>query len=1176
MSSSALAGAPASSADGAPRISPTTGRFPTRGLVRWWVLLWILAFIQSPGRVVADTKHDLTEDPAGFLSRSLQIWSDILPLGQLQNQAYGYLFPQGAFFALADVLPDWLAPMWLVQSVWWALLLTVAFTGFYRLAEAAGVGNHPGRVFAALLFALSPRILTTLGAISSEAWPVAMAPWIALPLLRVLGRIRDTTAMQCVRAVMLSALAVLLTGAVNATSTAAACVVAGLLLVGAGVWGPGRRKAWAMLCGWIAALIVVSLWWLVPLFLLGRYAPPFTDYIESSGVTTRWMNLPETLRGTTSWAPFVSVERVGGNALVVEPVLIIATILITAVGLLGLSLADMPRRRLWWLIGAIGLISMAAWTAAFGLFGEHMRELLDGPLAALRNLHKFDPVLRIPVLLGVAHIASKLPWPSIGRGTRKTWTAWMHPEKYPRGAAAMLLLIVAVAATSPAWSGRLAPKDPYESVPAMWHQAADWLNENAADSRTMLQPSMPFADQEWGFTRDEPLQALTEVPWVVRDAIPLVPPEAIRALDGLQEELARGESVDTLAETLHTEGIGHILVRYDAKSSNRATDLGNLERTLSASPGFEHAAEFGEGTREGIVIWSVTPESGADGAALAPRIIDTSEIPLVSGGPEVLPRLDDVDGSSPVRILATEGAGTVTDTPTLRGRNYGEVTGAVSGILSPDDDPGVSNLVSDYPVDGIPQTSVLAGRGSVSASSSAADPYSFGGSVPSRSVNSLVDGNPNTWWEPSRGTGQAEWVQFDLEEPTNLATVTLTAARAPVEVRVRTDAGSTTVQLSPGDPTSVALPAGETSTVRITATDARLGFALSEVSAWSSDGTDVTPARIPAVPDASSDVQRWVLGQEISEGTMQRMITVPEDRDGIMVTLDTDTCRSGLEDSWTTLGGEDVACGEEFELAAGPHIVQSDARWVALTGADFTAPSAAEQDAALLGDGVDATDSTRIIWDATSVNSGLRATLGGEALEPVTVNGWQQGWIVPPGASGQYEVTFPAESTWRTGIIGGGVLAAIVAVIALVLWRRVEDPDETITLHDAPIAPDLPRWTAVATATATVGLVAGWQGLLVGALTALVGMGLPALGRAIPHAPWSKAARALERPTVLGSLAAAVLTLAGVLLSHTPWPANGYFDAGWSLQLLCVTSLVLVGAAQWRPSHRRAGSSTKA
>ena len=66
---------------------------------------------------------------------------------------------------------------------------------------------------AGFAYALSPRMLTTLGTISIEAWPSALAPWVLLPL--IIGAARGSPR----RAAALSALAVAMVGGVNATAT---------------------------------------------------------------------------------------------------------------------------------------------------------------------------------------------------------------------------------------------------------------------------------------------------------------------------------------------------------------------------------------------------------------------------------------------------------------------------------------------------------------------------------------------------------------------------------------------------------------------------------------------------------------------------------------------------------------------------------------------------------------------------------------------------------------------------------------------------------------------------------------------------------------------------------------------------------------------------------------------
>lgn len=92
-------------------------------------------------------------NPLRFAARALNLWSSDLPFGQAQNQAYGYLFPHGAFFSLGHLLG---VPAWVTQRLWWALLIVAGFWGLIRVAEALGIGTRGSRIIAAVAFALSP------------------------------------------------------------------------------------------------------------------------------------------------------------------------------------------------------------------------------------------------------------------------------------------------------------------------------------------------------------------------------------------------------------------------------------------------------------------------------------------------------------------------------------------------------------------------------------------------------------------------------------------------------------------------------------------------------------------------------------------------------------------------------------------------------------------------------------------------------------------------------------------------------------------------------------------------------------------------------------------------------------------------------------------------------------
>ena len=151
----------------------------TRRILGFCLVLMALPFLTVPGNLIADTKFDLAIDPVRFLTRALHLW-DPQQFGQLQDQAAGYLFPMGPFFALGHLAG--LEP-WVIQRLWIGTVSVAAFTGVVLLADRLGIGSPWSRIAAGLGYAASPAALTLIGGLSSEFLPAAMAPWILVPLV---------------------------------------------------------------------------------------------------------------------------------------------------------------------------------------------------------------------------------------------------------------------------------------------------------------------------------------------------------------------------------------------------------------------------------------------------------------------------------------------------------------------------------------------------------------------------------------------------------------------------------------------------------------------------------------------------------------------------------------------------------------------------------------------------------------------------------------------------------------------------------------------------------------------------------------------------------------------------------------------------------------------------------
>ena len=751
--------------------------------LRMWgyaAIITALAFAQSAGRMVADTKFDLLTAPGTFLSRGLHLWDPIAAFGQLQNQAYGYAWPMGPFFWLGELVH---LPPWVIQRSWWSLLLCLAFFGIVRLAQRLDIGSPTTQVLAGFAFVLTPRITTLLGGVSVEVWPMAMAPWVLLPL--VTGSRRGSVR----RAAALSALAVATCGGVNAVAVAAVLPLGVVWLL---TRARGPRK-WPLLGWWVLFTGLATAWWSGPLLLLGRYSPPFLDYIENATITTVPTGLARTLLGTSDWvAYFAGIDYPAGRHLVTTPFLMVDAAAIVALGLVGVALRGNPHQRFLTLGVLVGvtLVGFGYSGDLAGWWANDRTGLLDGALAPFRNLHKFDVVLRIPLVLGLAHALQRLPALLRGVGARPALRTVQ---------AATVLALVALAL--PWAQDEIAPRAGVDAVPRYWTKTADYLARQDDGSVSLELPATAFGVYDWGNVHDDVMQGLADSPWAVRNVIPLAPPGSVVFLDAVTRAVESGHPSDTLASYLAANGVSRLIVRNDLDRFQTGTpDPAYVQSVLAASPGITLAHSFGP--RVGGRSYTYTDSGGTrlvSGTGLAVRTgsIDVYDVApsasaRLTSRPEVLVG-DPASGLRPgldgptQRVLAEDARGdesgqALTDGAPRRETNFATVRWNESATLGATDPwrlhgPEHNHRFLDDPARWQTTAAWAGDVTSVEASSSEA----YADALPPLQIGAhpgaALDGDPATAWRSARQvdpTGQ--WWQETFDRPQDLGRVRVTLA----------------------------------------------------------------------------------------------------------------------------------------------------------------------------------------------------------------------------------------------------------------------------------------------------------------------------------------------------------------------------------------------------------------
>ncbi len=1055
----------------------TAGRALTPGSC---LLLALLPFVTAPGEIIADTKLNLAVSPAGFLARALTLW-DPQQFGGLQNQAVGYLFPMGPFFALGKLAA---VPAWITQRLWIAVLLIAAFTGAQRLAARLGIGVPWTRAVAGLAYALSPIALSMLGQMSGEFLPMAMLPWIILPLA---GAVRGLVTPA--RAAARSAVAVALCSGMNAASTLAVLVPA-LIYILVSAWTRGPQSVrdprsssrWRLLAWWAPAALLATCWWSVPLVLMARYGVSYLPYTESAAVTTSATSLSDVLRGTSDWVSYLNVTgqpwwplgfRIATGWL---PTLL--TGLIAAVGLAGLIArgpARIAERRFLLLsvIAGVVIIGTAHVSSLGNPLAGPLDSLINGAASPFRNLWKFDPMVRLPVAFGLAHLlATRRPGHVLSR-------------VLSRALFAATGLAIAVVAGLAYLSGLAAPGS-FGAIPSYWVQAAGWLDAHAGHQGVLVEPGAPFGQYLWGSPLDDVLFPLTSADFARRDLSDIGSAGNERLLDAIDQQLAAGDGSAGLTSLLARMGVKYVVVRNDLDRSvlNGAWPA-RIHQALAGSPGITRAARFGtfvgsfvpdnavshfDAPYPPVEIYQVTgaePVATVQPAAGTLRVYGGPESLLTLAGENLLGR----SGSTPV-LLNNDGAGqptsgtVVSDSLRRRAKSFGIIRGSNSPTLTATQPAATFEAADDFTEPGWDRYQSVArytGIADVTASSSASDVAAIPGQWSSgRLPYAAVDGNVFTRWESGSWAGPVgQWIQLKFDAPVDPRTINAAfdasfASGPPVmQVRITTAAGQATdaVQIT-SSMQPLRVPPGPTSWLRITVT----GLALRPVPPTGAQ-VSIYDIAVPGVRAARTIVTPAVPGPDPSAVVLAKDEPQPS---GCMLTSMRWVCSPLLMVSVEEQYGLDRTF---YENSAEQAVVRGSAILVSASLADqFTrlSPHEPQVTASSVYSGADPQDQPTAAFDGDPATSWVA---GASDRRPTLRIGWdnprtvsQLGIERPPGASGFLEVRLTGSSGQRRDawVSASGVLTfAPMRTSSLTLTFLPSYSPVQITDIDIPGVPQL-------------------------------------------------------------------------------------------------------------------------
>ena len=866
---------------------------------------------------------------------------------------------------------------------------------------------------------------------------------------------------------------------------------------------------------------------MVPLILQGRYGLNFLPFEETARTTTSTASASQALLGTSSWLNYYVLggpAAPAGWTLVSVPSAIAGTIVVTGIGLAGLALRRVPERFYLVLLLSVGMVLVAAGYGgeAGGVFGSAVRSLIDGPAAVFRNVSKFEPLVALPIVMGLVHILGT-PWL---RGQSVQWT------RRPLAIAGVVVVSAAVILPAPFIRNQLSPGF---QLPSYWASAANWLNHRAGNETSLLLPASSVPAYSWGQPNNEPMDAFANTPWAVLNILPLGSTGSIRLMEAVEDSIDSGYPANGLADYLARAGVGYLVVRNDLNLHlNGAPTPDQVRIVLSNTPGIQLVHQFGPHVPNSIVNNLRTVDIyRVERQVEVVHAYPESDPVVVSGGPDSLLAMADAgqlegnratilsgDIGASGAVRASGASWVVTDTVQHVDVDFGAVRDNASypltaNQLSPDTGkPPQQFLV----VPGIAHQTVAKPIGAAEVASS-----TYGSTIFQRSSSegpaAAFDGDPSTFWVASTSNDSVgQWVSINFGRSVPMSTITVTPLddgryRPRVErLRITTQRGTVVRDIAPGQkPQTLRVPAGPSRWMRLTLDRVALpavntdlvGAGLRDVAipgVHFQQALEVPSDETKAFARPGASVPTYVFTAPIDnvkfhaglaspvEAHLARYFSVP--RVAYFKLTGTVTPRLGaalnalLRRSAAPGASFVLGCGQgppvlvdgtrvptrvtgtmqdlenasplevtscvNVPLLVGRHLVigadgQGPFRFTSLVLRDALAPKSPiirTRSVAVKGFSGDNREifigpgSASYVALASNFNPGWSATLDGRALQPVRIDGWQQGWKVPAGRGGTISVTFGPDSLYEISLLVGVLLLLGLFVLAVVPGRR--------------------------------------------------------------------------------------------------------------------------------------------